>query len=105
MIHLVRTHLITGFGVFIGGCFWSCTGETEMEGKIRDMEMEEERLVVFAVDVFDYQSILLALKGCSAVFCCLENQDGYDVSKQIGFGKGVKHILLIRILFFSLQLT
>ncbi|XP_021887337.1 cinnamoyl-CoA reductase-like SNL6 [Carica papaya] len=53
-------------------------GETEMEGKIRDMEMEEERLVVFAVDVFDYQSILLALKGCSAVFCCLENQDGYD---------------------------
>ncbi|KAF2310358.1 hypothetical protein GH714_007971 [Hevea brasiliensis] len=53
-------------------------GETEIEKKIRDMEKEEERLVVFDVDVLDYQSILFALKGCSALFCCLDSPDGYE---------------------------
>jgi len=36
---------------------------------------------VFSVDVLDYHSILVALKGCSALFCCLDgSSDGYDVS-------------------------
>ncbi|XP_061992789.1 cinnamoyl-CoA reductase-like SNL6 isoform X2 [Rosa rugosa] len=52
--------------------------ETEIQKKIREMEKEEERLVVFSVDVFDYHSILLALKGCSAVFCCLDSPEAYD---------------------------
>ena len=39
----------------------------------------EERLAVFTVDILDYHSILVALKGCSALFCCLDSPDGYDV--------------------------
>lgn len=54
--------------------------QTEIEKKIREMEKMEERLVVFSVDVLDYRSILVALKGCSALFCCLDSSDGYDVS-------------------------
>ncbi|KAK7854902.1 tetraketide alpha-pyrone reductase 1 [Quercus suber] len=52
--------------------------QTEIEKKIREMEKMEERLVVFCVDVLDYHSILVALKGCSALFCCLDSSDGYD---------------------------
>ncbi|KAL4654478.1 hypothetical protein ACB092_01G381800 [Castanea dentata] len=52
--------------------------QTEIEKKIREMEKIEERLVVFSVDVLDYHSILVALKGCSALFCCLDSSDGYD---------------------------
>ena len=55
-------------------------GETDIVKKIRDLEREKERLVVFAVDVLDYHSILEALKGCVSLFCCLDSQDGYDVS-------------------------
>ncbi|CAN1166888.1 Cinnamoyl-CoA reductase-like SNL6 [Linum perenne] len=54
---------------------------TEIEKKIREMaedESEEKKLVLFDVDVLEYQSILVALKGCSAVFCCLDFHDGYD---------------------------
>lgn len=54
-------------------------GETEIMRSIREMGQLEERLEVFVVDVLDYQSILEALKGCSALFCCLDNPDGYDV--------------------------
>lgn len=54
--------------------------QTDIEKKIREMEKMEERLVVFSVDVLDYRSILVALKGCSALFCCLDSSDGYDVS-------------------------
>lgn len=54
-------------------------GETEIKDKIRDMEKVEERLRVFTVDVLDYHTILLALKGCSALFCCLDSPDAYDV--------------------------
>lgn len=54
--------------------------QTEIEKKIREMEKMGERLVVFSVDVLDYRSILVALKGCSALFCCLDSSDGYDVS-------------------------
>jgi hypothetical protein len=50
-----------------------------MEKTIRDLAREEERLSVFEVDVLDYHSILIALKGCSAMFCCLDSRDGYDV--------------------------
>ncbi|KAJ7979558.1 Cinnamoyl-CoA reductase-like [Quillaja saponaria] len=53
-------------------------GETEIEKKIKDMERLEERLVVFSVDVLDYRSILVALKGCSVLFCCFDSSDGYD---------------------------
>ncbi|BFG14728.1 hypothetical protein CerSpe_010020 [Prunus speciosa] len=53
-------------------------GETEIQKRIREMEKVEERLEVFVVDVLDYHSILLALKGCSAMFCCLDSSDGYD---------------------------
>ncbi|XVE98656.1 hypothetical protein REPUB_Repub03eG0125800 [Reevesia pubescens] len=52
--------------------------ETEIEKKIKEMERVEEKLSVFTVDIFDYQSILVALKGCSALFCCLDSPDGYD---------------------------
>ncbi|CAK7338108.1 unnamed protein product [Dovyalis caffra] len=63
----------------VGKCLSSLSsGETEIEKKIREMEREEERLVVFEVDVLDYHSILIALKGCSATFCCLDCTDGYD---------------------------
>ncbi|PSS08211.1 Cinnamoyl-CoA reductase-like [Actinidia chinensis var. chinensis] len=53
-------------------------GETEIVKKIRDMEGIEEKLVVSTVDVLDYHSILEAVKGCCALFCCLDSQDGYD---------------------------
>lgn len=53
-------------------------GETEIQKRIRDMEKEEERLVVFCVDVLDYHSIVLALKGCSAMLCCLDSPEGYE---------------------------
>ncbi|XP_059461284.1 cinnamoyl-CoA reductase-like SNL6 [Corylus avellana] len=53
-------------------------GETEIQMKIRNMERVEERLEVFSADVLDYHSILVALKGCSALFCCLGGSDGYD---------------------------
>lgn len=53
-------------------------GETEIVKKISDMERVEERLVVFPVDVLDYHSILVALKGCCALICSLDSSDGYD---------------------------
>ncbi|XP_022730082.1 cinnamoyl-CoA reductase-like SNL6 [Durio zibethinus] len=52
--------------------------ETEIEKKIKEMERVEERLSVLTVDILDYQTILVALKGCSALFCCLDCPDGYD---------------------------
>ncbi|KAB5552738.1 hypothetical protein DKX38_010049 [Salix brachista] len=61
--------------------YWILKGllrETEIVKKIREMEREEERLAVFEVDALDYHSILIALKGCSAMFCCLDSTDGYD---------------------------
>lgn len=68
-------HNIYEFGFVAGD-----QSQTEIEKKIREMEKMEERLVVFSVDVLDYHSILVALKGCSALFCCLDSSDGYDVS-------------------------
>ncbi|KAH7844190.1 hypothetical protein Vadar_025287 [Vaccinium darrowii] len=53
-------------------------GETKIVKKIRDMEGIEKRLVVSVVDVLDYHSILEAVKGCCALFCCLDSQEGYD---------------------------
>ncbi|KAB2600325.1 cinnamoyl-CoA reductase 2-like [Pyrus ussuriensis x Pyrus communis] len=53
-------------------------GETEIQKRIREMEKVEEGLVVFDVDVLDYHSILVALKGCTAMFCCLDSPDGYE---------------------------
>jgi GDP-D-mannose dehydratase len=55
-------------------------GESEIEEMIREMETTEERLVVYDVDVLDYQSILVSLKTCNVVFCCLDSPEGYDVS-------------------------
>ncbi|KAJ6914264.1 hypothetical protein NC651_016504 [Populus alba x Populus x berolinensis] len=56
--------------------------KSEIEKEIRSMGREEERLVVFEVDVLDYHSILIALKGCSAMFCCLDSRDGYDFGQE-----------------------
>ncbi|KAI6680556.1 hypothetical protein NL676_034437 [Syzygium grande] len=56
-------------------------GEGEIVEKIRDMEVVEDRLVFYSVEVLDYRSILEALKGCAAVFCCLDSLDGYSDEK------------------------
>ncbi|VVB10970.1 unnamed protein product [Arabis nemorensis] len=53
-------------------------GESEIEKKIREMEATEARLVVYDVDVLDYQTIVVSLKNCNAVFCCLDSPEGYD---------------------------
>ncbi|XXG58506.1 hypothetical protein AAC387_Pa04g0806 [Persea americana] len=53
-------------------------GETEIMKNIKEMGELEKRLELFVVDILDYQSILGALKGCSALFCCLDSPDGYD---------------------------
>ncbi|XP_010417131.1 PREDICTED: cinnamoyl-CoA reductase-like SNL6 [Camelina sativa] len=58
-------------------------GESMLEEKIRDMEAKEERLEVYDVDVLDYQTILVALNNCNAVFCCLDNPEGYDEEKEV----------------------
>lgn len=65
--------------LFIQLVFVCVAGETEIMEKIRDMEKVEERLTVFSVDILDYHTILLALKGCSALFCSLDSPDAYDV--------------------------
>ncbi|CAI0427663.1 unnamed protein product [Linum tenue] len=53
--------------------------QNKKEKKIMEMAKEDDtKLVVFGVDVLDYQSILVALKSCSGVFCCLDFQDPYD---------------------------
>ena len=63
-----------GFGLKFG------VGGSEMEKKIKEMERTEEKLVVFTADAMDYHSIVVALKGCCAMFCCLDSPEGYDVS-------------------------
>ncbi|KAF2558181.1 hypothetical protein F2Q68_00015914 [Brassica cretica] len=45
------------------------------------MEATEERLVVYDVDVLDYQSILVSLKTSNAVFCLLDSPEGYDFAE------------------------
>ncbi|CAM8979829.1 unnamed protein product [Rhodiola kirilowii] len=46
---------------------------------IRELEkLEEERLKVFLVDVLDYHSICVALKGCEALFCSLDCPQAYE---------------------------
>lgn len=65
-------------GVLFFLSFSLSAGEREIVQKIRDMEVIEERLAVYSVEVLDYRSILEALKGCAAVFCCLDSSDGYD---------------------------
>ncbi|CAN8284065.1 unnamed protein product [Cochlearia groenlandica] len=53
-------------------------GESVIEEKIRNMQETEEKLTVYDVDVLDYQSILLSLNNCKAMFCCLDNPEGYN---------------------------
>ncbi|XXG44073.1 hypothetical protein AAC387_Pa01g3963 [Persea americana] len=53
-------------------------GETEIMTNIKEMGELEKRLELFVVDILHYQSIIGALKGCSALFCCLDSLDGYD---------------------------
>ncbi|MQL91553.1 hypothetical protein Taro_024165 [Colocasia esculenta] len=57
--------------------------ETEITRRIKEMKSktDKERLSVFVVDVLDYQSILTALNGCSALFCSLDDPFAYDVYK------------------------
>ncbi|KAL0815321.1 hypothetical protein Bca101_071765 [Brassica carinata] len=52
------------------------------------MEATEERLVVYDVDVLDYQSILVSLKTSNAVFCLLDSPEGYD-EKEVDLEKDV----------------
>ncbi|KAJ8639387.1 hypothetical protein MRB53_016081 [Persea americana] len=52
---------------------------------IKEMGELEKRLELFVVDILDYQCILGALKGCSALFCCLDSLDGYDKSNGSDF--------------------
>ncbi|KAG6589749.1 Cinnamoyl-CoA reductase-like SNL6, partial [Cucurbita argyrosperma subsp. sororia] len=54
------------------------TGNPEMEKTIREMGEVENGLVVFPVDIMDYHSILVALKGCSGLFCCMDTPHVYD---------------------------
>ncbi|KAH0879269.1 hypothetical protein HID58_066663 [Brassica napus] len=56
-------------------------GDSEIEETIREMEATEERLVVYDVDVLDYQSILVSLKTSNAVFCLLDSPEGYDFAE------------------------
>ncbi|RVW84730.1 Cinnamoyl-CoA reductase-like SNL6 [Vitis vinifera] len=65
-----------GFWI-LKGLLSRVAGETEIVKKIREMKKVEERLLVFTVDVLDYHSIIVALKGCCALFCCLDDSDGY----------------------------
>lgn len=59
------------------------SGEKEILKKVMELEKKEERLKTFMVDVMDYHSILEALRGCCALFCCLDNANGYyDVNKK-----------------------
>ena len=51
-----------------------------MMKKIVELEKTEERLTAFTLDVLDYHSVLEALKGCCAMFCCPDIAAGYDVS-------------------------
>jgi nucleoside-diphosphate-sugar epimerase len=53
--------------------------ESEIEKEITELKkVHEERLSIFTIDVLDYHSIHLALKGCTGLFCCLDSSDGYD---------------------------
>ncbi|XP_023530490.1 cinnamoyl-CoA reductase-like SNL6 isoform X2 [Cucurbita pepo subsp. pepo] len=54
------------------------TGNPEIEKTIREMGKVENGLVVFPADIMDYQSILVALKGCSGLFCCMDTPHVYD---------------------------
>ncbi|XP_022931207.1 cinnamoyl-CoA reductase-like SNL6 isoform X2 [Cucurbita moschata] len=54
------------------------TGNPEIEKTIREMGKVENGLVVLPVDIMDYQSILVALKGCSGLFCCMDTPHVYD---------------------------
>lgn len=65
-------------GYSVHAAIQSNIGETEIEKKIREMEKVEERLSVFIIDILDYHSIILALKGCNGLFCSLDSPDGYN---------------------------
>lgn len=60
--------------------FYLFAGKPEIEKTIREMGKVENGLKVFPVDIMDYQSILVALKGCSGLFCCVDTPHVYDVS-------------------------
>ncbi|PIN02603.1 Flavonol reductase/cinnamoyl-CoA reductase [Handroanthus impetiginosus] len=53
-------------------------GEKEMMKKITSLERTQKGLMIFMVDILDYNSILEALKGCCGLFCCLDSPDKYD---------------------------
>uniref|UniRef100_A0A7N0VFY0 NAD-dependent epimerase/dehydratase domain-containing protein n=1 Tax=Kalanchoe fedtschenkoi TaxID=63787 RepID=A0A7N0VFY0_KALFE len=65
--------------------------EVEM---IREMEKSlEERVKVFAVDVLDYHSICVALKGCEALFCSLDCHQGYEEKTVEGEVRGAINVV------------
>ncbi|CAH9093215.1 unnamed protein product [Cuscuta europaea] len=55
------------------------TGEKEIINKVKDLQKTvKEKLVIYSVDVLSYRSIVEALRGCSGLFCSLDNPDCYD---------------------------
>ncbi|XP_022888097.1 cinnamoyl-CoA reductase-like SNL6 [Olea europaea var. sylvestris] len=53
-------------------------GEKEIIKKITDLQKTEKGLTTFTVDMLDYHSILEAVKGCCALFCCLDSPFQYE---------------------------
>ncbi|XP_047323646.1 cinnamoyl-CoA reductase-like SNL6 [Impatiens glandulifera] len=58
-------------------------GESELIRRINEMGKTDKRVTVLIVDVLDYHTITDALKGCSALFCCLDSPDGYAVDEVV----------------------
>lgn len=58
-------------------------GEKEIIKKITDLQKTEKGLTIFTVDMLDYHSILEAVKGCCALFCCLDSPFQYEVKFHI----------------------
>ncbi|XP_058113944.1 cinnamoyl-CoA reductase-like SNL6 [Magnolia sinica] len=73
--HILEELLHRGYNVHAAV---QSNGKGEVVRRIEEMSGLDERLVVFGVDFLDYHSILVALKSCCALFCCLDSSDGYD---------------------------
>ncbi|CAI9098605.1 OLC1v1035284C1 [Oldenlandia corymbosa var. corymbosa] len=87
-------------------------GEGIIRKKIMDLAQTDDRLQTFRVDVLDYQSIVEASKGCCALFCCLDNPDGYhdvnvdyEVMGAINVVEACAHTASIEKIVFSSSLT
>ncbi|KAF3794262.1 Tetraketide alpha-pyrone reductase 1 [Nymphaea thermarum] len=71
--HLLKALLRRGYAVHAA---IQTGGETEITKKIDEMSKVEEKMEVFPIDLLDYHSIHEALKGCSALFYCVDQAHG-----------------------------